>query len=134
MKIGFVASAFDLCHAGHLVMLKEARENCDYLICALHVNPKLERPEKNKPIETSSERYIRLRGLSYVDEVIPYETEDELYQLLLLLKPNIRFLGSDYVGEEFTGKGLSHIEIHYCERLHNVSTSNLRSKIIASLS
>jgi len=132
MKIGFTASSFDLCHPGHLMMLKEAKENCDYLICALHVNPQSERPEKNKPIETSSERYLRLRALTYVDEIIPYETENELFELLLLLKPNVRFLGSDYVGEKFTGKGIYGIEIHYCERLHRLSSSNLRNRIVSN--
>lgn len=132
MKVGFTASTFDLCHPGHLVMLKEARENCDYLICALHINPQTERPEKNKPIETSSERYLRLKSCAYVDEIIPYETEDELFDLLVLLRPNIRFLGSEYVGEAFTGKGLSDIEIHYCERLHRLSSSKLRERIFKS--
>jgi glycerol-3-phosphate cytidylyltransferase len=133
MKIGFTASAFDLGpHAGHLAMLKEARANCDYLIVGLHVNPATERDTKNKPIQSVSERYFQLKGCRYVDEVIPYETEEELLNLLLLVQPEVRFLGSDYMFKEFTGKEIAGIEIHFCKRSHNISSSALRNRIIES--
>jgi len=131
MKIGFVASCFDLGpHAGHIVMLKEAKENCDYLIAALHVDPSRERPSKNKPVQSAAERYLSLKACRYVDEVIPYETEEDLKNLLLLIMPAVRFLGSDYEDKPFTGKDIEDIQIHYCERLHPVSSSRLRQLII----
>lgn len=130
MIIGFLASSFDLGpHAGHMAMLKEAKQNCARLIIGLHVNPKAERDHKNKPIPSLSERFITLSGCKYVDQIIPYETEEELLELLRLLMPDIRFLGSDYEGKDFTGKELP-ILVHYCDRLHNISSSRLRKQIL----
>ena len=131
MKVGITFGAFDLLHPGHLAMLEEASKKCDYLIVGLHVNPQVERPEKNKPVESVSERYLRLKGCKYVKEIIPYETEDEFYELLLILKPDIRFLGSDWNGKGFTGNLLP-MEFYFVERHHNESSSNLRKRIIDS--
>ena len=130
MKIGFVASAFDLLHPGHLAMLDEAKNHCDKLVVALHTNPKIERPNKNSPVETTFERYLRLKGCKFVDEIIPYDTEADLVNILSILKPDVRFLGSDYQNQEnFTGKDLE-IKIIYVSRDHNFSSSNLRSRLL----
>ena len=129
MKIGFTCSCFDLLHAGHILMLKDAREQCDKLIVGLQTDPTLDRAEKNKPIQTYEERFIQLEAVKYVDDIIKYETEEELYQLLKLMRPNIRILGSDYQdGRYFTGMELN-IPIYYHKRNHNYSSTNLRKKI-----
>jgi glycerol-3-phosphate cytidylyltransferase len=134
MIIGFTASCFDLGpHAGHTAMLKEAKEHCDFLIVALHVDPSKERPQKNKPVQSVSERYMTLAANKYVDQIIPYETEEELVQLILLIMPDVRFLGEDYKGKHFTGSNnLEGIKIHYCSRKHSVSSSGIRTKILES--
>lgn len=129
-KTGFIAGAFDLGpHAGHMMMLKECADNCDFLIVGLHINPATERNEKNKPVESAYERYIKLSGCKYIQKVIPYETEDDLYLMLINEKPKIRFLGEDYRKKEFTGKNLTEIEIHYIDRKHGFSSSGLRQRI-----
>ena len=94
--VGFTCSTFDLLHAGHIAMLREAKAHCDYLICGLQTDPTLDRPEKNKPIQSYEERLIQLEAVKYIDDVIKYETEEELYQLLKMIMPDIRILGSDY--------------------------------------
>ena len=128
ITIGFTCSCFDLLHAGHILMLKDAKEQCDYLIVGLQTDPTLDRPEKNKPIQSLEERKIQLEAVKYVDEVIEYETEEELYQLLKILRPNIRILGSDYEdGRYFTGQELN-IPIYFHKRNHNYSSTNLRKK------
>lgn len=130
MKIGFLASAFDLLHPGHLALLDEAKNHCDKLVVGLHTNPKVERPNKNKPVETTFERYLRLKACKYVDEIIPYDTEADLVNILSILKPDVRFLGTDYQNQEnFTGKDLE-IKIIYVSRDHNFSSSNLRSRLL----
>jgi glycerol-3-phosphate cytidylyltransferase len=132
VKVGFIASCFDLGpHAGHVQSLKEAKSQCDHLVVALQVDPSRERATKNKPVQSVSERYLTLKACRYVDEVIPYETEGELLELLKLLNPNIRFLGDDYIGKPFTGKELG-IQIHYCSRIHSVSSSTIRKLIKGS--
>jgi len=128
IKAGFTCSCFDLLHAGHILMLKDAKEQCDKLIVGLQTDPTIDRPEKNKPIQSYEERYIQLEAIKYVDEIIKYETEEELYQLLKILRPDVRILGSDYEGEYFTGTELN-IPIYYHKRNHNYSTSSLRDKI-----
>lgn len=129
MKIGFIASCFDLGpHAGHVMTLKEAKAQCDWLIVALHVDPNSERDFKNKPIQSVSERYLTIKSNRYVDEVIPYETEAELIELLKLLNPSVRFLGDDYKGKTFSGIELN-IPIYFCARRHSVSSSAIRKKI-----
>ena len=130
MKIGFIASAFDLCHPGHLSLLKEAKNHCDYLVCALHTDPTIDRPStKTKPIESTLERWLRLVSCKYVDEVVPYDTEADLLNLLTTLKPQVRFLGSDYIGKDFTGKYLE-IPVMYLDRSHTFSSSELRKRIL----
>lgn len=128
---GFTCSAFDLLHAGHLLMLKEIRAQCDYLIVGLHSDPSIERKEKNKPVESIEERIIRLEGCKYIDEIIVYDTEKDLYELLKKLKPDIRFLGMDWKEKHFTGEDLP-IKIIFNSRNHNYSTSNLRKRIHGS--
>lgn len=129
MIYGITASAFDLLHAGHIEMLRQAKSYCDYLTCCLHINPTLDRPNKNKPIQTIVERYIQLAAVSFVDEIIPYETEKDLKDILLIKKFNIRFLGEDYIGKKFTGDDLLNIKVIYTSRKHNFSTSELRKRI-----
>ena len=110
-------------------MLRDAKTQCDKLIVGLQTDPTLDRPEKNKPIQSYEERYIQLEAIKYVDDIIKYETEEELYQLLKVLMPDVRILGSDYKdGRYFTGDDLD-IKIYYHDRNHNYSSSNLREKI-----
>jgi glycerol-3-phosphate cytidylyltransferase len=117
MSIGFTCGAFDLLHAGHIVMLKEAKENCDYLIVGLQTDPTIDRQKKNKPVQSVYERYIQLRACKYVDEIIPYDTEQSLLDLLEATKIHLRFVGEDYIDKHFTGKGLH--EIFYTSRQHS---------------
>lgn len=132
-KIGFVAGAFDLLHAGHILMLEQAKTQCDYLIVGLQSDPSIDRPEKNKPIESLYERWIRLRGCKYVDEVIPYTTEAEILHILQTQSIDVRILGEDYIEkDDFTGLAYCNemgIEIYYNDRRHNFSTSELRKRI-----
>ena len=129
-KVGFTCSCFDLLHAGHILMLKDAKEQCDKLIVELQTDPTIDRPEKNAPIQSYEERYIQLEAVKYVDEIIKYETEEELYQLLKLLRPDVRILGSDYEdGRYYTGMELN-IPIHFHQRNHDYSSSNLRKKLL----
>lgn len=131
MKVGFIASAFDLLHPGHLAMLEEARSLCDKLVVGLHTDPTIDRPDtKEKPVESTFERFCRLNACKYVDVIIPYDTEEDLLNLLCVLSPDVRFLGSDYNGKPFTGDKLSFIEIVYIYRNHKFSSSNLRKRLI----
>lgn len=125
---GFTCGAFDLLHAGHLLMLKEVREQCDFLIVGLQSDPSIDRPDKHKPVETLEERQIRLESCKYVDKIVIYNTEAELYELLKELKPDVRFLGADWEGKHFTGDDLP-IKIIFNTRGHNLSSSNLRERI-----
>ena len=130
MKIGFTCSCFDLLHAGHILMLKDAKEQCDKLIVGLQIDPTIDRPlTKNKPIQSLRERKIQLEAVKYVDDIFVYETESDLIDLLKLIKPDVRILGSDYKDESFTGDELN-IPIYYHERDHDYSSSDLRKKII----
>ena len=127
--IGFTCSCFDLLHAGHILMLKDAKNQCDYLIVGLQTDPTIDRPKvKNKPIQSLKERKIQLKAVKYVDKIITYNTEDELYSLLQKTNPDIRILGSDYKGKSFTGDDLN-IKIYYHNRNHNFSSTNIRKKI-----
>lgn len=128
MTRGFTAGAFDLCHAGHLAMFEEARKQCEWLIVGLHTNPQIDRPEKNKPIETVFERYVRLRACKWVDEIIPYDTENDLVNLLKVIKPDVRILSEEYQGKDFTGKDLP-IKCYFNSRRHNYSTTELRKRL-----
>lgn len=130
MTIGFVCGAFDLLHLGHIHLLREASRNCDKLVVGLHVNPQIERREKNIPIEGVFERYIKLKSLKYVDSVIPYETEYDLKNLLKYIKPDIRFLGSDYKDtENKTITAEDEADIIYIDSLP-IHTSDIRKRVI----
>jgi glycerol-3-phosphate cytidylyltransferase len=122
---GFTCGTFDLLHPGHLLMLKECSKQCDYLVVGLQENA---REGKDQPIETFEERMIRLQGCKYVDKILTYDTEEDLYNLLIELSPNIRFLGADHKNQPFTGDDLD-IQIIFNSRDHNFSSSNLRNRI-----
>lgn len=130
--IGFTCGAMDLLHAGHVLMLKEAKACCDYLIIGLHTDPAIDRPEKNNPIQSIEERIIQLEGCSYVDRIIKYKTEVDLYRILSKLSscyPNfVRIIGKDWEGKEFTGCDLP-IQLIFNSRTHNYSSSELRRRI-----
>ena len=132
MIVGFTASAFDLLHAGHVQMLREAKDQCDYLICGLQTDPSFDRKEKNKPIQTVVERYTQLKALSYVDEIIPYNTEEDIKDLLTLYTIDVRILGVEYKTQEFTGKDICQkrgIDLYFNKRDHRFSTSDLRKRV-----
>jgi len=135
MKVGITFSAFDLLHAGHIGMLREARANCDYLIVGLQTDPTIDRPtEKNKPVQTLVERYAQLNALKFVDEIVPYQTEDVI-DILELFQVDVRFLGEEYREKEFTGKDVCRkrgIELHFNKRDHRFSTSGLRRRVVAA--
>ena len=128
-KVGFTCSCFDLLHAGHILMLQDAKKQCDVLIVGLQTDPTLDRPEKNKPIQSLEERKIQLEAVRYLDGIIIYRTEEDLYELLKKLKPDVRILGTDYKDKSFTGDDLN-IPIYYHERNHNYSSTNLRKNIV----
>tara|TARA_R110000744_G_scaffold134553_1_gene243658 strand:+ start:1050 stop:1466 length:417 start_codon:yes stop_codon:yes gene_type:complete len=130
--IGFVCSAFDLLHAGHVQMLREAKEQCDYLMVGLHVDPSYDRLHKNKPIQTLVERYTQLNAISYVDEIIPYETEQDLKDILELYHIDVRIIGEEYKNISFTGDTICRtrgIELYFNKRLHRFSSTLLRNNI-----
>ena len=130
MKIGFTCGAFDLLHAGHVVMFKEAKQNCEYLIVGLQTDPSIDRQEKNQPVQSVYERYMQLQAIKYIDEIIPYDTEQSLIDLLESTQIHVRFIGEDWVDKHFTGKGLH--EIFYTNRQHSFSSSGLRRLISES--
>jgi len=132
--IGFTCSSFDLLHAGHILMLKDAKDQCDYLIVGLQTDPTIDRPNiKNRPVQSLEERKIQLEAVKYIYKIVIYNTESDLYELLEKIKPNIRILGSDYKDEKFTGDDLD-IEIYYHQRNHKFSSTNLRKKIVKKIS
>lgn len=129
MKIGFTCSTFDLFHAGHVMMLREAKEQCEYLIVGLQTDPTIDRPEKNKPVQGVFERFVQLNACVHVDEIIPYATEKELIDMLLSFKVDVRILGEEYQGKEFTGHDIP-MEFYFNKRRHSFSTSELRQRVI----
>ena len=132
MKVGFTCSAFDLLHAGHVQMLREAKDQCDYLICGLQIDPSIDRAEKNAPVQTIVERYTQLKGVRYVDEIIPYRTEEDLEDILSMYDIDIRILGEEYKDKTFTGRAICAkrgIELYFNKREHRFSTSDLRRRI-----
>jgi len=132
MTVGFTASTFDLLHAGHIAMLREAKEQCDYLICGLQVDPSRDRPEKNAPVQTLVERWTQLQGVKYVDEIIPYQTETDLEDILKLFNIDVRIIGEEYKDGKFTGRATCAargIEIYFNKRDHRFSTSDLRVRV-----
>jgi glycerol-3-phosphate cytidylyltransferase len=132
-KIGVTFSTFDLFHAGHVAMLSEAKNHCDYLIAGLQTDPTIDRPDtKNKPIQSIVERQIQLAACRYVDEVVVYQTEQDLIDLLLILPLDVRVLGVEYEHEEFTGKAecfVRDIELVFNGRDHSFSSSSLRKRV-----
>lgn len=131
-KVGFTASAFDLLHAGHVQMLRDAKQQCDYLIAGLQVDPTIDRPNKNKPVQTVVERYTQLKAVSYVDEIVPYVTESDLEDILSMYNINIRILGEEYKEKDFTGKDICEkrgIQLYFNRRDHRFSSSDLRIRV-----
>ena len=132
LRIGFTASQFDMLHAGHIAMLSEARNHCDYLIAGLQNNASWDRPEKNAPIQSIVERQIQLAATRYVDEIVVYNTESDLEDILLTLPIDVRILGVEYRDKEFTGRDICvsrDIELIYNKRDHSFSSSSLRKRV-----
>jgi len=132
MKTGFTCSTFDLLHAGHIQMLRDAKEQCEYLICGLQIDPSIDRPEKNAPVQTIVERYTQLNAVKYVDEIIPYQTERDLEDMLNMLHIDVRILGEEYKDGKFTGRAICSsrgIELHFNKREHRFSSSDLRNRV-----
>ena len=127
--VGITAGAFDLFHAGHMLMLKDASNQCDHLIVALQTDPSIDRKEKNKPVQSMYERFVQLDACKYVDEIIPYETEDDLYALIMNNNIDLRIIGNEYRNEDFTAREIG-IEIYYNVRNHQWSTTELRERIL----
>ena len=136
LKIGITFSQFDMLHAGHIAMLAEAKNHCDYLIAGLQTDPTIDRPDtKNKPVQSLVERQIQLSACRFVDEIVVYETEKDLEDILLTLPINMRILGVEYADKDFTGKDIcAHrmIELIYNSRDHSFSSSNLRKRVAAA--
>ena len=135
-KIGITFSTFDMLHAGHIAMLSEAKSHCDYLICGLQTDPTIDRPNtKNKPIQSIVERQIQLAACRYVDEVVVYQTEQDLIDLLLILPLDVRVLGVEYEDSEYTGRNECYhrdIECIFNPRDHSFSSSSLRKRVVAA--
>ena len=132
MKVGITCSAFDLLHAGHIVMLQEAKTVCDYLICALQLDPSVERNYKNRPSQSIVERQIQLSAVKYVDEIIVYETEKDLKNIFASLKIDVRIIGEEYQNKNFTAKDICEergIEIFYNDRKHKFSSTKIKEVI-----
>lgn len=132
MKIGITFSAFDLLHAGHIKMLEEAKRQCDYLIVGLQTDPTIDRPEKNSPTQTVVERYIQLNGCKFVDEIVPYTTEQDLDDILRAFKIDVRILGDEYKDKNFSGRAYCEekgIELYFNTRDHRFSSSGLRKEV-----
>jgi len=132
MKIGITFSSFDLLHAGHVKMLEEAKTQCDYLICGLQTDPTLDRPEKNRPVQTVVERYIQLKGCKFVDEIVPYATEQDLEDILRSFKIDVRIIGDEYMNKPFTGREYCEqagIAFFFNKREHRFSSSSLRKEV-----
>jgi glycerol-3-phosphate cytidylyltransferase len=129
MKTGFTCSTFDLFHAGHVIMLEEAKKQCDHLIVGLQTDPTIDRPYKNKPVQSVFERYIQLKACRYVDEVVVYATEKELIDILLSYPIDVRILGMEYFNNPFTGDDLD-IECYFNTRKHSFSTTELRQRVV----
>ena len=132
MKIGITCSSFDLFHAGHIKMLEEAKQHCDYLIVALQTDPTIDRPEKNKPIQSVVERWVQVDACKWVDKIVPYTTEQDLEDIFMSFKLDCRIIGDEYENKYFTAKDICQkrkIEVIYNSRDHNWSSSELRKRI-----
>ena len=135
MRVGITFSSFDLLHAGHVVMLKEAKKQCDYLIVGLQLDPSLDRSNKNAPSQSIIERYIQLKGSKYVDEIVPYVLEQDLEDILRSFKIDVRIIGEEYKEKQYTGKDYCEekdIEIYYNSRDHRFSSTGLRKQVKSS--
>jgi glycerol-3-phosphate cytidylyltransferase len=134
LKVGFTCSTFDLLHAGHILMLEEAKAQCDYLICGLQTDPTIDRPGvKNKPIQSVVERYVQLNAVKYVDEIVIYSTEQDLIDLIQILPLDVRILGEEYKDKPFTGKKECEdlaIAFHFNSRTHRFSSTELRNRML----
>ncbi len=128
MKTGFTCGSFDLLHAGHILMLEECKQHCDFLLVGLQTDPSLDRPSKNRPVQTIYERQIQLAAVRFVDSVVIYDTEADLRNLLLVEQPKIRFVSEEYRVKPFTANDIEKIEIHYNSRRHDFSSSELRAR------
>ena len=128
MKVGFTCGTFDLLHAGHVLMLSEAKSVCDHLIVGIQRDPSVEREYKNSPIQSYEERIIMAGSIIHVDEIVLYDTEGDLYELLQKINPDVRIIGSDWKDKKFTGHDLDN-EIYFNSRDHGWSTSNLRKRV-----
>ena len=131
-KVGITFSSFDLLHAGHIKMLEEAKGQCDYLICGLQTDPTLDRPEKNRPVQSVVERYIQLKGCKFVDEIVPYATEQDLEDVLTSFKIDVRIIGDEYAKKNFTGRDYCEkkgITLYFNKRDHRFSSSGLRKEV-----
>jgi len=132
LRVGITFSAFDLLHAGHVAMLRESKQQCDYLVAGLQLDPTIDRPEKNKPIQTIVERYTQLKAVKYVDEIIPYTTEKDVEDILEMYQVDVRILGEEYKDKDFTGKDICRrlgIELYFNKRDHRFSSTDLRKRI-----
>jgi glycerol-3-phosphate cytidylyltransferase len=132
MIVGITFSCFDVLHAGHLKMLEEAKSQCDYLIVGLQIDPTIDRPQKNKPVQSIIERYIQLKSCRFVDEIVPYSTEADLMEILQSFKIDTRIIGEDYMDKGFTGKQYCeehNIRIYYNSRKHPYSSTYLKKRI-----
>ena len=127
-KIGFTCSCFDILHCGHALMLEDAKRNCDVLVIGLQTDPTIDRDSKNRPIQEYEERMIMIKAIRYVDEVVEYATEDDLMSILETLNPDVRTIGTDWQGKEYTGYKLP-IQMHWHSRDHDWSTSYLRKRV-----
>tara|TARA_R100000988_G_scaffold3857_1_gene2866 strand:+ start:208 stop:642 length:435 start_codon:yes stop_codon:yes gene_type:complete len=130
-RVGITCGTFDLLHAGHVVMFEEAKNQCDYLIVALQIDPTLDRPEKNKPLQNIVERQIQLKGIKWIDEIIVYHRESELEDIMYTFPIDVRIIGEEYKDTLFTGKKVCidrNIEIYYNKREHSFSTTELRKR------
>jgi glycerol-3-phosphate cytidylyltransferase len=133
--VGFTCSAFDLLHAGHVLMLEEAKQNCDWLIVGLQVDPRVDRPTKNMPVQSIVERMIQLRAIKHVDDVVVYSTERDLEDLLKILPIDVRFVGEEYRLKDLTGRSICEerrIRIHYNKREHSFSSTELRQRVVCA--
>jgi len=130
MRVGFTCSTFDLFHAGHVMMLKEAKTQCDHLIVGMQMDPTIDRPGvKNKPVQTVLERFIQLQACRYVDEIIPYATEKELVDILTSYPIDVRIIGEEYRDKQYTGFNLP-LSVYFNSRQHSFSTTELRQRVL----
>ena len=135
--VGITFSTFDLLHAGHIAMLREAKNHCDYLIAGIQTDPTIDRPDtKNKPVQSLVERYAQLGAVKYVDEIIPYQTEQDLIDILSMYEIDVRILGDEYKEKDFTGKDICNkrgIDLYFNKRDHRFSTSDLRRRVESAI-